>query len=184
VLSVEASPALIALVACRGALGPVPDVVLSGVNHGPNTGHLVLHSGTVNAVLTAAYHGVPGLAVSMNSTAPRHWDTAIDAATQVLEWMLGTAVGPTVEVPTLSLNTPDVPVEQLRGVREARLAVFGSVQAEVSEVGPDFTTFSYRREESEPEEGTEPAWLQQGYASLTALRGPSELAMDFGRLVT
>src|SRR5687768_6804026 len=46
---VEAAPAFIVRAAVRGAFGPEPDLVLSGVNHGPNTGHAVLHSGTVGA---------------------------------------------------------------------------------------------------------------------------------------
>ncbi len=55
---VDGPPGLAALLACRGAIGPVPDLVLSGVNAGPNTGHSILHSGTVGAALTAASFGV------------------------------------------------------------------------------------------------------------------------------
>ncbi|MET0797220.1 MAG: 5'/3'-nucleotidase SurE, partial [Rhodococcus sp. (in: high G+C Gram-positive bacteria)] len=64
VYAVQASPALIAFVATRGAFGDPPDVVLSGINHGPNTGAAVLHSGTVGAALTALTHGVPAMALS------------------------------------------------------------------------------------------------------------------------
>jgi 5'-nucleotidase len=56
-LGVEATPAFIAMVAARGAFGEPPDLVASGMNHGPNTGHAVLHSGTVGAALTAATFG-------------------------------------------------------------------------------------------------------------------------------
>ena len=45
--AIQASPAFIAYAAVRGAFGPRPDYLLSGINLGPNTGHLVLHSGTV-----------------------------------------------------------------------------------------------------------------------------------------
>src|SRR5690606_33742122 len=58
-ISIDAAPAFIVRSAMSGAFGARPDVVLSGVNHGPNTGHAVLHSGTVGAALTAATHGVP-----------------------------------------------------------------------------------------------------------------------------
>ncbi len=55
--AVEASPALITFLASYGAFGTAPDIVLSGINLGPNTGHAILHSGTVGAALTAATHG-------------------------------------------------------------------------------------------------------------------------------
>ena len=49
---IEAAPAMIVRAGVRGAFGPTPDLVLSGINDGPNTGHAVLHSGTVGAALT------------------------------------------------------------------------------------------------------------------------------------
>jgi 5'-nucleotidase len=45
--------------------GSAPDVVLSGINHGANTGHAILHSGTVGAA-----HGALALAVSVAAPAP------------------------------------------------------------------------------------------------------------------
>src|SRR5688572_27046081 len=58
---VEAAPAFIVRAAMSGVFGAAPDLVLSGVNRGSNTGHVVLHSGTVGAVLTGATYGLPGL---------------------------------------------------------------------------------------------------------------------------
>lgn len=191
VMSVEASPAMIAMLACRGALGDVPDLLLSGINHGQNTGHMVLHSGTVNAALTAAYHGVPALAVSHVAERPRHWDSAAAAASRVLAWMLdsnlerlGSTNGRATAARTLNVNVPDIPARELRGVRQARLARFGTVRAEVTELGERHSTITFRREPVEPEPGTEEECLRAGYASITALRGPSELAMEFGTLPT
>jgi len=66
VLAVGGLPAFIALTAMRGAFGPPPDIVLSGINNGPNTGYAVLHSGTVGAALTASTFGARALAVSVN----------------------------------------------------------------------------------------------------------------------
>ena len=56
-IAVEAAPAMIVRAGVHGAFGPPPDLVLSGINQGANTGHAVLHSGTVGAALTAATHG-------------------------------------------------------------------------------------------------------------------------------
>jgi 5'-nucleotidase len=59
VLAVEATPGFIVMAAAHEAFGAVAAVVLSGINLGPNTGHAVLHSGTVGATLTGATHASP-----------------------------------------------------------------------------------------------------------------------------
>ena len=63
---VAGSPAFIALIASRGAFGPAPDLVFSGINRGANAGVAVLHSGTVGAAFTAAENGARALAVSLD----------------------------------------------------------------------------------------------------------------------
>src|SRR4051794_15189612 len=58
-IALDGPPALCVLAALEGAFGRRPDVVVSGINHGPNLGYAVLHSGTVGAALTARMAGAP-----------------------------------------------------------------------------------------------------------------------------
>lgn len=67
--AVDGPPGLCVLAARLGGFGDPPDVVVSGINPGCNTGRAVLHSGTVGAALTAANFGVRGLAVSIDVVA-------------------------------------------------------------------------------------------------------------------
>jgi 5'-nucleotidase len=46
-----------------------PDIVVSGINHGSNLGDDITYSGTVAAALEALVLGIPGIAVSQQSTA-------------------------------------------------------------------------------------------------------------------
>src|SRR5688500_8313189 len=71
----EGPPALAVRTGRLGACGEPPEVVVSGINPGANTGRSVLHSGTVGAALTAANFGISGLAVSAGVSDPMHWDT-------------------------------------------------------------------------------------------------------------
>lgn len=64
--AVGGPPGLCVLAARLGGFGPPPELVVSGINPGCNTGRAVLHSGTVGAALTAANFGVSGLAVSLD----------------------------------------------------------------------------------------------------------------------
>lgn len=171
-LGVGASPAFITFVSVHGAFGPPPGIVLSGINHGPNVGQAVLHSGTIGAALTARTHGIPSLALSCASPEPLHLDTCAEVAARVLAWLLD---GPTREAIALSVNVPDVPPAELRGLRPARLASFGAVQAEVGEIGEDHVTMTIRETDAELEPGTDAALLADGWATVTSLAAPCEV---------
>jgi 5'-nucleotidase len=64
--AVAGPPGLCVLTARLGGFGDPPELVVSGINPGCNTGRAVLHSGTVGAALTAANFGGRGLAVSID----------------------------------------------------------------------------------------------------------------------
>jgi 5'-nucleotidase len=172
-VSVQASPALIVFAAARGAFGDPPDVVLSGINHGPNTGQAILHSGTVGAALTAATHGFPALALSFATSRPTHWDTAASFAARALEWFLGHAE----QAYVLNVNVPDIPADQVRGLRAGGLASFGAVQAKVGERGQGYVTMTFEEIDTEPDPDTDLALLRQGWASATALQAPIETSI-------
>ncbi|SFO75345.1 5'-nucleotidase [Geodermatophilus dictyosporus] len=174
-LAVEASPGFIAFAGVRGAFGEPPDIVLSGVNKGPNTGTVVLHSGTVGAALTATTQGLPGLAVSLEGaadwTAEHAWDTAEEVTARALRWVLAHPPGPVV----VNVNVPDVPPGRLRGLCAARLAAHGAVQVEVGETGEDFVTLTYREAPGRPAPGSDVALLREGWATVTLLGPPGEV---------
>jgi 5'-nucleotidase len=124
---IDGPPGLSVLAARLGGFGEPPDLVVSGINPGHNTGRAVLHSGTVGAALTGANFGVSGLAVSTAGFGPEgsepDWETAAAFAAACLPW-LGDAPAGTV----LNLNVPSRPVAEVRGVRWAELAPFGTVR--------------------------------------------------------
>ena len=166
--AVRAAPGLIAFVAAHGGFGGRPDLVLSGVNRGANTGHAVLHSGTVGAALSAATHGIPGLSVSLASPNPAHWETAGHFARPVFEWLMAQDATDTV----VNLNVPDRPAAEVRGLRRAPLAAFGAVQAMVSEAGEGQLMLTYSDIEIDEEQDTDAGLLAFGWATVTQLRAP------------
>ncbi len=173
-LGVEATPAFIAWAGVRGAFGPAPDLVLSGVNKGPNTGHAILHSGTVGAALTATAHGTPAMAVSVSAADPSHWDTAAYVARTALDWLLQQQLDGRPYV--LNVNVPDVPRDGLRGLRAAPLATFGAVQADIAEVGEGYVTMTFSEIDVSGEPDTDAGLQAQGWATVTPLAGPCEMS--------
>jgi 5'-nucleotidase len=168
VLAIERPPATAVYLACLGAFGERPDVVASGINPGANTGHLVLHSGTVGAALTAAGLGISALAVSMrwDEHAHYHWETASTLAVPALDWVLEQS-GPTV----LNLNVPNRPISELRGVRDAALAPYGEFWVASSDLRDGDLRIEFRGKTETPDPGTDEALLLEGYATVTPLLG-------------
>ncbi|WP_081830449.1 5'/3'-nucleotidase SurE [Rhodococcus sp. UNC363MFTsu5.1] len=179
VTAVEASPALIVFVASSGAFGPPPDLVLSGINHGPNTGHAILHSGTVGAALTGAGQGALAMAVSVDSVQPEHWETASAIARRAIDWVMTRGEPGTV----LNVNMPDVPLSSVRGLRPARLAAFGAVQAELDRHDRHHIMVTFSQDRRDESESTDAGLLRRGWATATALRVPFEATeVDLGAL--
>lgn len=162
--AVEAAPAFITRIASRGAFGPPPTIVLSGINAGQNAGQSVLHSGTVGAALTGASYGCRCMAVSLAAGDPPRWGTAVDVARRVVPALLD-APGRTV----VNVNAPNLAVEEVRGLCQAGLASFGAVQTNIAEVGKGFVRLEVVEVDGELEPGTDAALLADGWATLTAL---------------
>ena len=168
---VAASPAFITLIALRGAFGDTPEMVVSGINEGPNTGRAVIHSGTVGAASTAAAPTrARGLAVSIELGQPRHWATAHQLIRAGVSALAAAPQGT-----TLNLNVPNRPASDVLGLRSARLAPFGTVQARIAESGEGYVKLAY----TEPAEAAPPdsdaALLAEGYATITALQPTGEV---------
>jgi 5'-nucleotidase len=194
---VAGSPGFIALIASRGAFGPAPDLVLSGINRGANAGHAILHSGTVGAALTAAASGARAMAVSLDvltaagATATsggaaiaaidlvddesRNWDTAAGFAAELLPALRSAPAGT-----VFNLNVPDAPRAEVRGLVRAAMARFGQVQMTIVEVGQGYVRMALEEGAGRLDDGTDLAVLAAGYASVTPLRGITEspIALD------
>ncbi len=122
--TIAGPPGLAVMAAALGAFGRAPDLVVSGINAGINTGHSVIHSGTVGGALTARTFGTRGIAISLAPSDPWHWETAIAVGVSAVRWMLSNEGSPHV----LNVNVPAVPIEQVAGTKWAELDEFGYFQ--------------------------------------------------------
>ncbi len=90
------------------------DLVVSGINSGPNLATDVLYSGTVAAAIEAQIEGVPGLAVSLGSSSeePEDYHTAATFVHSMVQVLGSWAPTPFL----LNVNVPIRPVAELSGV--------------------------------------------------------------------
>ena len=104
--------------AITGLLKEEPDMVISGINSGANMGDDVLYSGTVAAAMEGRFLGLPAIAVSMVSFEPKHYASAARAVVQVVGHL---QTHPLKQDSILNINVPDLPWDQIKGIKATRL---------------------------------------------------------------
>ena len=95
-----------------------PDLVVSGINLGSNTGISVLYSGTVSAASEAAILGVPAIALSLCTYQNPYWETAAKVAADIVAKV---ASDPLPDGTLLNVNIPNIPLSELKGMKAARM---------------------------------------------------------------
>jgi 5'-nucleotidase len=119
--------------AVTGMLDHEPDMVLSGINWGPNMGDDTIYSGTVAAAMEGHLLGVPAIALSLGSFSGRNFATAGRIARQLAERFRDCPFGAPL---LLNVNVPDVPYELLKGMRVTRLGRRHKAEPVVKQISP------------------------------------------------
>ncbi|MHB8172136.1 MAG: 5'/3'-nucleotidase SurE [Thermincolia bacterium] len=116
--AIDGTPSDCVKIAVQNLLDQPPDLIVSGVNRGPNLGTDVLYSGTVSAAIEGAIEGFPSLAVSLTSFNHPDYTYAAEFATQVGRLMVedGLPAGT-----LLNVNVPALPREEIQGISISRL---------------------------------------------------------------
>ncbi len=104
--------------AVTGVLEQHPDIIVSGINFGPNMGDDTIYSGTVAAATEGYLLGIPSIAISLASFDGKHFETAGKIARDLVERF---SRQPFAEPVLLNVNVPDVPLDALRGTKVTRL---------------------------------------------------------------
>lgn len=94
------------------------DLVISGINQGPNVGDDVLISGTVAAALQGYLRGLPALAVSLDSRDSNHFEVAAKLTSLIARRIEDNYLQQNI---FLNINVPNLPPSKIKGVRTTRL---------------------------------------------------------------
>ena len=104
-------------IAINAILSPeeIPDLVISGINHGPNLGSDILYSGTVSCAMEGAMMGYPSIATSLASLRNEYEDFHF-AASFIAELLnkLDTYIIPPKTI--LNINVPGLEKEDIAGI--------------------------------------------------------------------
>lgn len=118
--SVDGTPTDCVHLAITGLLERDPDIVISGINAGANMADDVLYSGTVAAAMEGRFLGLPAIAVSLVCRDHRcqHFESGAIAVEQLLAQLEG---HPLPRDTILNINVPDLPWEEIKGIKVTRL---------------------------------------------------------------
>ena len=165
--AINGMPADCVKIAISSLLKKPPDLVVSGINLGPNTGTNVIYSGTVSAATEARILGVPSMAVSLGTFTDPQWTVAAQLtrriAGAILEHGLPTKV-------LLNINVPNLRRDKVKGVRVTRMGGSGYVDAFTLGTDRDnqpyyWLTPTYKMTDTDL--GTDAAALAAGWVTIT-----------------
>lgn len=165
--SVDGTPTDCVMLAVRGLLPHPPDLIVSGINHGPNLGDDVTYSGTVAAAMEGTLLGIPSIACSVTD-----WRKArFRVASRFLELLAAQVLQRGIPRNTLlNVNVPNLPRGAIKGVRFTRLGKRIYRDVIVKRSDPRGRTF-YSIEGDDPgwkrEPGTDFAAIEEDMISVT-----------------
>ncbi|OIQ22629.1 5'/3'-nucleotidase SurE [uncultured Vibrio sp.] len=146
----------------------LPDLVLSGINHGANLGDDVLYSGTVAAAMEGHFLGVQSIAFSLVGKV--HFDAAAQVARKVVEQHIANPI-PTNRL--LNVNIPDNGNSNELPVKVTRLGARHHAENMIKQKDPrghDIYWLGPPGKEQDAGEGTDFYAVDKGHVSVTPLQ--------------
>ena len=169
--AVYGTPADCVKLALSQLLDYTPELVVSGINRGSNTGFNLLYSGTVSAASEAALLGVPSIAVSLdshdvNADFSFAGQVACRVAALLPQWNLPPAT-------PLNVNVPCMPAERIKGFRFAYQSQSRFIERFVPRTDPRGNTYYWQAGDTAKDASngqSDQAALEAGYVSLTPIK--------------
>ena len=112
--AVNGTPADCVKIAIRCLLKERPQMVISGINHGPNLGSDIMYSGTVSAATEGTILGIPSIAVSIAAYEKQNFRCAAKAAVDIARLIAETGLP---DATLLNVNVPALPARQIKGIK-------------------------------------------------------------------
>ncbi|KXS35730.1 MAG: hypothetical protein AWU56_765 [Idiomarina sp. T82-3] len=145
------------------------DLVVSGINDGPNMGDDVFYSGTVAAAMEGRFKGLPAIAVSMGRRGHDYYDTAAQVVAELVESMESK---PLQLDTVLNVNVPYGPYNDIKGTRVTRLGRRHRAETMVRDRDPfgrEIFWYGPIGHHLDDAPDTDFAAIHEGYVSITPL---------------
>ncbi|HEX2967330.1 MAG TPA: 5'/3'-nucleotidase SurE [Syntrophorhabdaceae bacterium] len=169
------SPADCIYLGIKAILKTMPDMIISGINKGPNMGQDVHYSGTVAAAKEGAFLGIPSMAVSICAREHFLFGESAKAVSKIVEILAGK---PFIKNTFLNINIPNRPFENIKGLMMTKLGkrIYNDkVIKRKDPRGGSYYWIGGKAEQYENRSGTDFFAVERDYISIT----PFGLDMTF-----
>jgi 5'-nucleotidase len=153
----------------HGKLVPDVDMIIAGINPGPNYGEDVFISGTVGAAMQGYTRGLPALSIS--SAAFQFSRPSVDAGARVATALVRIMAMEDFPRIFLNMNVPDLPLDRIKSIELTRLARSSHINTVTEEVLDSVKQYRLVRERlaGSDSEGTDIQAVVRGNISVTPL---------------
>lgn len=114
------SPVDCVKIALDQIMDTMPDLVLSGINHGSNSNISVIYSGTMGAATEGAFYGIPSIGFSLTDhDLDADFDAAVIYSRKVIEMVINMSAADKIDL-CLNVNVPAIAKESIKGIKFCR----------------------------------------------------------------
>ena len=167
--AVNGTPADCVKLAIRELMRPLPDMVISGINHGANVGENVIYSGTVSAATEAAMLGFPSMAVSIDAYPAKDYSGPIAFLPKIIKLVENKNFPGGV---SLNINFPHCPAEEIRGIKITRQGHLKYAETYDRRIDPRNRVYYWlcsQTAEYDSDEDTDSHAIQEKYIAITPI---------------
>lgn len=167
--SVEGTPNDCVLVGLRLMRESRIDLIVSGINYGPNCGRDIPHSGTVMATLPGYFRKIPSIAVSLAVKSYAE-ELRYDVAAGIVESVAaGIIDGGLPRDCILNINVPNIPLAEVKGILVTKTAPTSYIRLMEKKADARYSVGIGKSVTRDMMEGTDIEALESGYISITPL---------------
>ncbi len=168
VFAIDATPSDCVHLALCGFLKKSIDLVVTGINFGANLGDDVIYSGTVAGAIEGRFLGLPSIAISLTGWKCEHFETAGIIAKRLVEKI---EKAPLSHNTIINVNVPDVPIEEIRGIKSTRLGNRHMSEPSIQDQNdPSLYWIGETGSEADNGEGTDFYAVTNNFVSVTPLQ--------------
>jgi 5'-nucleotidase len=168
--AVYGTPADCVKIGIKELAGPVPDLVVSGINRGSNCGNNVIYSGTVSAATEAAMMGITSMAISLDTHQEADFTFAARFAGKMVRLIESNKL---LHGSAVNVNIPCLPEEKIKGIAVVRQGKGNVIETFEKRTDPRDNVYYWISGETltAVEDGeTDIGALSEGYITITPIQ--------------
>ncbi|WP_069649513.1 5'/3'-nucleotidase SurE [Caloranaerobacter ferrireducens] len=168
--AINGTPSDCVKIAVESIMKKKPDLIVSGINNGPNLGTDVIYSGTVSAAIEGAMHSIPSVAISACFFNGKiNYESVAKISCKIIKNLIKKDLPKNI---ILNINVPSLPLEQIKGIKITELGIRKYNNNYVKRTDPkgkNYYWLSGELIEIENKDTSDIVAIEEGFISITPL---------------